>query len=131
MRLLIILLATTLCMACSSEGVRNGPLMGTTRFVGDDDIESIIEKDNEHVDFAASDLAIYQVDLINADEEDVVCEVRPRWFGENGIEVKSVTRAWTPVHIAGRSSTPFSSVAPSFEAVRCEVEVRLYQPIEP
>lgn len=111
--------------ACSSAGVQNGPLSGTARYVGDDDIDDIIELSTERISFGRSDFAIYQVELLNEDEDDVSVEYRARWFDSEGIEVESVARSWKKVFIAGRSHSPVTSVAPNMEAVRCELEVRL------
>lgn len=112
-------------LACSSAGVENGPLSGTARYVGDDDIDDIIELSTERISFGRSDFAVYQVELLNEDEDNVSVEYRARWFDAEGIEVESVARSWKKVFIAGRSNSPVTSVAPNMEAVRCELEVRL------
>jgi len=119
---LCVLLGTA---ACSSAGVENGPLSGSARFVGDDDIDDIIEKSTERISFGRSDFAVYQVELRNNDEDDVQVEYRARWFDADGIEMQSVTRSWKKLFIVGRSYQPVSSVAPNMEAVRCDLEVRL------
>ena len=111
--------------ACSSAGVENGPLSGSARFVGDEDIDEIVDLSTERIHFGRSDIAIYQVDLINQDEKDIQIEYRARWFDNDGIEVASVTRSWRKVFVPGRSHQPVTSVAPNMEAVRCELEIRL------
>jgi len=120
--LLCVLLGTA---ACSSAGVQNGPLSGSARYVGDDDIEDIIDLSTERISFGRSDFAVYQVELQNQDEDDVRIEYRARWFDAEGIEMESVTRSWKKVYVVGRSHQPVTSVAPNMEAVRCELEVRI------
>jgi uncharacterized protein YcfL len=111
--------------ACSSAGVENGPLSGSARYVGDDDIDDIIELSTERISFGRSDFAVYQVELQNQDQDDVQVEYRARWFDAEGIEMQSVTRSWKKLYVAGRSYQPVKSVAPNMEAVRCELEVRV------
>lgn len=122
-------LALLLCIGCSSAGVENGDLSGATRPVGDSEIEDILIFEDERIAFSRSDLAVYQVDLINDDGKDVRAEYRARWFDDDGIEVPSPVRSWRPLFIPAGSHQPVRSVAPNMEAVRCEVEVRLYQPM--
>lgn len=69
--LLLTLLLLPAFAACSSGGVENGPLSGSARYTGDDDIEDVIELDEERISFGRSDFAVYQVDLVNRDEDDV------------------------------------------------------------
>lgn len=123
--LLLTLLLLPAFAACSSAGVENGPLSGSARYTGDDDIEDIIELDTERISFGRSDFAVYQVDLVNGDEDDVQVEYRALWFDADGIQVNSVTRSWKKVFVPGRSHTPVTSIAPNMEAVRCELEVRM------
>jgi len=126
---LIPLVALAGLVACSSAGVRNGDLSGDARLVGDSDIGGIIERQDQRISFGRSDFAIYQVDLVNTDNDDVRVEYRARWFDADGIEVQSVVRSWKVVFIPAGSHQPITSTAPNMEAVRCEVEVRLYQPM--
>jgi uncharacterized protein YcfL len=114
--------------ACSSPGVRNGDLSGIGRYVGDDDIEDVIELERERIAYSRNDLAVFQVDLVNQDDKDRRVEYRARWFDPDGIEVLDAARSWRPVFVPGRSSTPVRSTAPNMEAVRCEIEVRLHRP---
>ncbi len=112
-------------LACSSAGVQNGPLSGTARYVGDDDIDDLVELSTERIRFGRSDVAVYQVELVNRDEDDISVEYRARWYDADGIEVQNVARSWKKVFVPGRSHQPVTSVAPNMEAVRCELEVRL------
>jgi len=114
--------------ACSSAGVENGALSGVSRYVGDNDIEDVIELDHERIAYSRNDLAVFQVDLVNTEDEDVRVEYRARWFDQDGIQQADVARSWRPVFIPGGSSTPVNSTAPNMDAVRCEVEIRLHKP---
>jgi len=115
-------------VACSSPGVENGDLSGISRYVGDNDIEDVIVLDNERIAYTRNELAIFQVDLVNQDDEDIRVEYRARWYDPNGILQNDAARSWRPVFIPGGSNTPVTSTAPNMDAVRCEVEVRLHQP---
>jgi uncharacterized protein YcfL len=126
---LIPLAALVGLVACSASGVRNGDLSGAARPVGDPDIEDVVEFENERIAFGRSDLAVYQVEIVNDDDDDLRIEYRARWFDADGIEVDSVVRSWRPLFIPGGSHQPIRSNAPSMEAVRCEIEVRLYEPM--
>ena len=126
---LIPLLTLTGLVACSSNGVHNGDLSGAARPVGDSDIEDVIEFGDERVSYGRAEFAVYQVELINDDSDDVRIEYRARWFDDDGIEVESVVRSWRPVFIPAGSHQPVRSTAPNMQAVRCEVEVRLYDPM--
>jgi len=124
-----ILMAVLLLAACSSNEVTSGPLSGTSRFVGDSDIEDMVEMENGRIEFSESDLPVYQVDLINNDEDDVQAEYMAHWYDDRGIEVNDPTRGWRPIFIAGGGRHPIRVFAPSVEATRCEVEVRLPHPL--
>ncbi|TAH39719.1 MAG: DUF1425 domain-containing protein [Planctomycetota bacterium] len=116
--------------ACSSSGVQNGPLAGNVIFVGTTGLSGKVEAEHEWVDFGAGDLPVYQVELINTEDEDLKLEVRARWYDDNGIEIDSPTRVWRLVFVPAGSSVPATDVAPSIYAVRCRMEVRMHQPIE-
>jgi uncharacterized protein YcfL len=126
---LIPLVALTGLVACSSNGVQNGDLSGATRTVGDSDINGVIERSDERISFTRSDFAVYQVNLTNDDNDDVRVEYRAFWYDADGIEVQSAVRSWRPLFIAAGSHHSVRSIAPNMEAVRCEIEVRLYQPM--
>lgn len=119
-----------LSTACASGEVRNGPLAGSVAFVGPGDVADVLEAENQWVDFGRGDLPVYQVELVNTEDEDLKVEVRARWFDDNGIELESATRAWRLLFIPAGSSTPASDAAPNARAVRCRMEVRLHQPLE-
>lgn len=114
--------------ACSSSGVRNGPLSGAAATVGDADVDDLVELDNERVAFGENELAVYQVEIVNRSRDAVRVEYRARWFDDDGIEVEDVTRAWRPVFVPAGSSYPVRSVARNMKAVRCLVEVRMHDP---
>lgn len=126
---LIPLLALTGLVACSANGVENGDLSGATRPVGQGDVEDIIEFGDERISFSRSDMAVYQVDLINRDNENVRVQYRARWYDADGIEVRSVASSWSNVYVYAGSHRSVKSVAPNMEAVRCEMEVSLYDPM--
>lgn len=129
-RLLLLLTPVLFVAACGSNEASYGPLTGTARFVGDDAVDGILELEDAQVRFTETDLAVYQVELVNYDEDQVIVEVRPNWFDEGGVRINDVTRHWEIVRVEGRSRTPYTSVAPSVKAVRCETEIRLHQPIQ-
>ncbi len=120
-----LLMAALLLGACSSNEVTSGPLSGTSRFIGDSDIEDMVEMENGRIEFSESDLPVYQVDLINNEEEDVQAEFMSHWYDDRGVEVNDPTRGWRPIFLPGGGRHPIRVFAPSLEAVRCEVEVRL------
>lgn len=121
----LLLLSTTLLAACSSSGVEYGVLNGRTQFAGDSRIDSMVALEAERISYTASDLAVYQVEVVNRREDAVRCEYRSRWFDGSGIEVGDAVRTWVPVFLPGRSSYPIRSTARSVDAVRCVVELRL------
>jgi len=121
----LLLLSTALLAACSSAGVENGVLNGRTQFAGDSRIDSMVELEAERISYTASDLAVYQVEVVNRREDALRCEYRARWFDGSGIEVGDAVRTWVPIFLPGRSSYPIRSTARSADAVRCVVEVRL------
>ncbi len=114
--------------ACSSSGVRNGPLSGAAATVGDPEVEDLIELQNERVAFGDNQLAVYQVEIANQSRDAARVEYRARWFDDDGIEIEDVTRSWRPVFVPAGSSYPVRSVARNMKAVRCLVEVRLHNP---
>lgn len=118
------LLCALLLAACSSAGVENGALSGMTRYAGDSSIDSMVALENERIDYAPSELAIYQVELLNKRESPVRCEYRARWFDQNGVQVSDAASTWVPIHLPGRSMHPVRVTARSVDAVRCLVEVR-------
>jgi|FLOH01.1.fsa_nt_gi uncharacterized protein YcfL len=126
---LIPLVALTGLVACSAAGVRNGDLSGATRAVGDSDIDGIIKFGQERISFSRSDFAVYQVELINEDDDDVRVEYQAYWYDADGIEVPSVVRSWRPVFIAAGDHHSIRSSAPNMEAVRCEMKVQLSHPM--
>lgn len=126
---LIPLLALTGLVACSANGVKNGDLSGATRPVGNGDVGDIIEFGDERISFSRSDVAVYQVDLINRDDENVRVQYKAQWYDADGIEVDSVARSWSTVYVYAGSHKAVKSVAPNMEAVRCEMEVSLYDPM--
>lgn len=120
----VIPLLCVLLASCSSAGVENGALSGLARFSGDSSIDSMVLLENERVDYAASELAVYQVDIVNRTQDSVRCEYRSRWFDHDGILVNDATRSWVPIHLPGRSNHPVRVTARSMDAVHCELEVR-------
>ncbi len=113
--------------ACSSSGVSNGVLSGQTQAVGGG-ISDLIELENERVTFGKNELPVYQVEVVNDADRDLRLEYRSRWYDADGIEVRDVTRAWQPLFLPEDSSAPIRSVAPSLDAVRAVIEVRLHDP---
>ena len=118
------LLSALLLAACSSAGVQNGALSGQARFAGDSSIDSMVKLDNERIEYADSELAVYQVDIVNKRESPVRCEYRVRWFDDAGVLVNDAARSWVPIHLPGRSMHPVRVTARSMDAVRCVLEVR-------
>jgi uncharacterized protein YcfL len=114
--------------ACSSSGVRNGPLSGAASTVGAGDVDDLIELRNERVAFGDNQLAVYQVEIFNDSRDEARVEYRARWFDDDGIEIEDVTRSWRPVFVPAGSSYPVRSVARNMRAVRCVVEVRMHDP---
>lgn len=129
MRLLPLLAAVLLCAGCSSNTVQNGPLSGTWRFVGDDEIEDLLEVQDASIATSLSDLPQFQVDLVNIDDEDVVCQWRARWYDARGMEITTPARSWQVLFIPAGSHQPVRSVGPSVQAMRCEIEIRLNQAV--
>lgn len=117
--------------ACSTtSGVQNGPLAGSVSFVGTTSLSHKIDANHESVEMGAAGLAVYQVELVNTDNEDLKLDVRARWFDDNDLEIDSPVRAWKVVFLPAGSSVPASDVAPNDRAVRCRMEVRMHQPLE-
>ena len=108
--------------ACSSYEAENGALFGTTTWAGAD-IDDLITRENGRVFFDDEDLAVYQVELTTK-QEDLTVEWRARWFDDQGMEIKDVTRAWRIVHMNAYAPTPVRSIAPSMAGVTCRIEVR-------
>ncbi len=129
MRLLLLLAAGLLCTACSSNVIQNGPLTGMYRFVGDDEIEDLLEVQNAAISTSISDMPVFQVDLVNVDDDAVVCQWRARWFNAQGMEISSPARSWQVLFIPAGSHQPVRSVGPSVQAMRCEIEIRLQQAV--
>ena len=122
---LLLLAAALLAGACNSVDAEHGPLTGTASHVGDDEIEDVLELENGRVAFTYTDLAVYQIDLVSDSDEDVHAEVRGSWYDDAGMRVPDVTQHWKPVVVPPGTRYPLRLVAPSFNAVRCEVEVRI------
>ncbi|MBT3340016.1 MAG: DUF1425 domain-containing protein [Planctomycetes bacterium] len=111
--------------ACSSYEAENGSLFGTTTWAGAD-IDDLINRENGRVFFDKDDLAVYQVELTTS-QEDLTVEWRARWFDDQGMEIKDVTRAWRIIHMNPYAATPVRSIAPSMSGVSCRVEVRKHK----
>jgi uncharacterized protein YcfL len=118
------LCAAALAAACSSPGVRNGPLSGQAVTIGSDEISDTVELDNERIAFGENDLAVYQVEIVNLTRGPLRLEYRARWYDDDGIEIDDATRSWRPIFVSGDSSFPVRSVARNMRAVRCVIEVR-------
>ncbi len=114
--------------ACSSAGVRNGPLSGAATTVGDPEVDSLVELANERVAFGENELAVYQVEIVNRTRDSVRVEYRARWFDDDGIEIDDATRGWRPVFVSAGSSHPVRTVARNMQAVRCLIEIRKHDP---
>lgn len=125
--LLAALCAAATLAACSSAGVRNGPLSGRAVTIGADEITDEVELDNERIAFGDNDLAVYQVEIVNRTRGALRLEYRARWFDEDGIEIEDATRSWRPIFVSGDSSFPVRSVARNMRAVRCMIEVRSHE----
>jgi uncharacterized protein YcfL len=118
----VLLLSTALPLAaCASTEADYGPLSGNAASVGNvDDVElrdAIIRYDN-------SGLAVYQVTLVNEDDEERWIEWRSRWFDLEGFEINDPSRTWQRVNMQPNGYQPLRSIAPSALATRCEVQVR-------
>ena len=125
----LFLIALAALGGCSSPGVENGELSGSTHAVGAAD--NGIELEQEHIRFGDNDLAIYQVTLRSTHSNRHSFEYRARWFDTEGMEIDDATRSWRPLVLDGGSSSPIRSVAPNMKALRCEIEVREHQPMKP
>lgn len=126
--LLAAMCAAALAAACSSSGVRNGPLSGESVTVGEDEVSDLVELENERVAFGDNDLAVYQVEVVNRTRGALRLEYRARWFDDDGIEIDDATRSWKPIFVSGSSSFPVRAVARNMKAVRCVIEVRSHDP---
>jgi len=125
--LIAALCAAAAFAACSSAGVRNGPLSGRAVTIGADEISDEVELDNERIAFGDNDLAVYQVEIVNRTRGALRLEYRARWFDDDGIEIEDATRSWRPIFVSGDSSFPVRSVARNMRAVRCMIEVRSHE----
>lgn len=128
--LAVSLLALGAACAGAPGGVQNGPLAGNVLFVGPTNLSRVIEANHEWVELDDTGLAVYQVELINTDNQDLKVDVRARWYDDDGLEIDSPVRAWRVLFIPAGSSMPARDVAPNAQAVRCRMEVRQHQPIE-
>lgn len=117
----LLLAAIVPLASCSSVEVENGPLSGNARIVGS---ISGVEMDDAVVRFDDSDLAVYQVMLINKNDDQTWIEYRAHWFDEGGIEVHNATRTWKRVLMQGGARQAVRSIAPSMKAVECFMEFR-------
>ncbi|MBC8403696.1 MAG: DUF1425 domain-containing protein [Planctomycetes bacterium] len=119
--LTLLLLAALPLAACSTVDAENGPLSGTARQLGSVDN---IEMTDGVIRFDDSDLAVYQVTLINQDNDQAWVEYHAWWFDEGGIEIRNPSAAWIRMNIQPGSHRAVRSVAPSMKAVRCEIQIR-------
>jgi uncharacterized protein YcfL len=117
----LLLLAALPLAACSTVDAENGPLSGTARQLGSVDN---IEMTNGVIRFDDSDLAVYQVTLINEDNDPKWVEYHAWWSDESGIEIRNPSGAWIRLNIQPGSHRAVQSVAPSMKAVHCEIQIR-------
>ncbi len=117
-----VLLACALPLAsCSSAKAEYEDLSGNAYALGGVDD---VELRDAIVRFDDSGLAVYQVRLINEDDDTRWIEWRSRWFDDQGFEVKDQADAWRRIKLFPNGEEPLRSLAPSPAATRCEVQIR-------
>lgn len=119
--LLALLLLLVPAGACSTVDADYGPLSGTTRELGS---LSGVDLRDPRVRYDDSGMAVYQITVVNEDDEQRWVEWRARWFDEQGFEVRDPSQAWRRVSIEPNSYQPLRSIGPAPQAMRCEIEIR-------
>ena len=107
--------------ACSSTQADYGPLSGDARVVGK---VSKVELKDGRVRFDDSGLAVYQVILVNKDDDARWIEWRAQWYDLEGFQINDPARAWLRVNMQPESQVPLKSIAPSALASDCIIEIR-------
>ncbi len=117
----LLLAAIVPLASCSSVEVENGPLSGNAQIVG-----SVpgVEMTDATIRFDDSDLAVYQVMLLNDNSDPTWVEYRANWFDEGGIEVPNATRLWKKILLQGGARQAVRSIAPTMKAVECFIQIR-------
>ncbi len=127
----LLALAALTAPGCQQNTWRNDNLSGNLQFVGDPRIENVVAEEGARIEYTEADLPVFQVDLRNLmDDQEARVQWRAVWYDGRGIQINDPARVWHPVILPARGSIPIRSIAPHEDAVRCEIQVQLLNPIE-
>lgn len=118
------------CQAPKTHGTTTGALlqagggMETTLVVDNPKLARHLQVLAHHAHRRDDGFIVAQMELVNHDSRDYVCQYRFRWFDDNDMELYPGSRPWEQKILHGGEAVRLQAVSPYSGATRFKVQIR-------